>query len=317
MNGIKDVRTQCSMQRHRSQSSSRGQSSIRRAQSSNSDLHRPSNLIMTKDETRGSFSQSPITSPILNKSAIGTLVSPIYPSRTRSNSARLKYKAHRPQALVVKGSEGSIATVGEATTSNTTIHELPESPRSLSNSNSSLYNYSVYGTAPRSSSNSRRSLSASSPSSSVSSTLTSTPNVAQSPEYREYTHTHPSMYASNRNSLPDGVMTTVIPEDEVDTGNIESLSQVSACTDEGSPKNGSTIIVRRSSLTGQLEHYRKPRYLTKKISNSQISKEKSYLDKPSTPSDQGFRVLSKTRKSAKKRTTRYSQIILPGIETTV
>lgn len=54
-----------------------------------------------------------------------------------------------------------------------------------------------------------------------------------------------------------------IVEGEVDDVSVsDTLSQASLSqqTDEGSPKSqGSTVIVRRSSLTGQVEHVRRPR----------------------------------------------------------
>lgn len=128
--------------------------------------------------------------------------------------------------------------------------------------------------------------------------------------------------STQRHSLPDSVMNTAIPEGQVDEGT-GSLSQLSTCTDDGSPRNGSTIIARRSSLTGQIEHYRKPRFLNKKNSYSkelsgESLKQNLRDSNSSSGSDVEFGVLNKGfRKSGLKR-QRVSHVILhSSIETTV
>lgn len=83
----------------------------------------------------------------------------------------------------------------------------------------------------------------------------------------------------HRNST-DNVMNSVIAEDKADVQSFasDSLSQLSTCTDDGSPKAvGSMVIIRRSSLTGQLEHVRKPRSVAavKRNSSFDVSKEHS------------------------------------------
>ena len=61
------------------------------------------------------------------------------------------------------------------------------------------------------------------------------------------------------------------------------------------------FVVRRSSLTGQLEQFQKP-----------------YDRKSTGTAMTGFKVLNKgVRKSFKRRSSRLDQIILPGVETTV
>ena len=84
------------------------------------------------------------------------------------------------------------------------------------------------------------------------------------------------MSSHNKHSLSESVINSSIPEDEVDYASVtDSLSQLSTCTDEGSPKSGSTIITRRSSLTGQIEHYRKPRLFKKNSQPKELLTKKS------------------------------------------
>lgn len=144
-------------------------------------------------------------------------------------------------------------------------------------------------------------------------------------------HHHPAllqnhpMFWTHRNSLPDSVMNSVIVEDQVDDQSFtDSLSQLSMCTDDGSPKTaGSTIIVRRSSLTGQLEHIRKPRLIAtvKRNSSFDISKDQSNLSRPRAASACGlhqtlpkeFKVLNRGYRKRKRKPI----ILNTSIETTV
>ena len=265
------------------------------------------------------------------------------PTRQRSMSATaasLRFRPAKPSLFSVQTAT-SCGNIEEIPT--TTIHELPESPTFvsttslLSTSNCSLHNNATTTTT----NNYRRSLSVSSPPPTSSATLsrsprlTSTPNVYHSSsssgsDKRDYYHTLPNMLRRNSHS-DNNVMNTTIPEGEVDSSSItDSLSQLSTCTDEGSPKNGgSTIVVRRSSLTGQIEHYRKPRLMKKSSSSSSSSSSSQALQAkdqkqreavqsrtlPSRGKDVEFRVLNRgVRKSSKNRT---SKIILSSIETTV
>ncbi len=304
--------------------------SIKRARSSTTPSMRPDHLIATiqresnadssqdqPDDVRADISsQGASTTSTLSASSQNSLQRP----RCESASASLKYNG-KPKKLP----ELSIHSNQSLDNVSTTIHELPESPRSSfsSSSNSSLH---IFGTTPRNSCSYKRSLSASSGSSPSSvhknnSIMTSTPNVSHSLD-EGYYHTLPNIASSHRNSLPESVMmSTTIPEDEVDGACYgDNLSQLSLCTDGGSPKGGSTLLVRRSSLTGQLEHYRKPRLLVKTNPNSKDSVIKrpkqnagSVCDVREAPSrEPDFRSLRK-KTSRRKRIS----IILPGIETTV
>ena len=116
-----------------------------------------------------------------------------------------------------------------------------------------------------------------------SSKATSSPDVSRRGVSTKSDHTHhhqhPAIRVTQRTSLSDNVINSVIVEDKVDNQSFtDSLSQLSTCTDDGSPKTaGSTIIIRRSSLTGQLEHVRKPRSASavKRNSSFDVSKEHS------------------------------------------
>ena len=134
------------------------------------------------------------------------------------------------------------------------------------------------------------------------------------------------------NSLPDSVMNSVIVEDKVDSQSFtDSLSQISTCTDDGSPKpTGSTIIVRRSSLTGQLEHIRKPRTVATVKRNSSFDVSKDYssqsgvaryraasvcgLNNQTLPKE--FKVLNKGVRKSRRRTSKPI-ILNTSVETTV
>ena len=134
--------------------------------------------------------------------------------------------------------------------------------------------------------------------------------------------------SSQQNSLTDSIMNNIIVEQNVDGQSMtDSLSQLSTCTDSGSPKGtASTVIVRRSSLTGQLEHVQKPRRVAvvKRNSSFDVSKEHSTrMDmtrtRPSSvcglnktvPDD--FRVLNRGIRKRKKKPI----ILNTSMETTV
>lgn len=157
---------------------------------------------------------------------------------------------------------------------------------------------------------------------------TSSPDVsrkgapAKSDQHQLKTHR-----SYHHNSLPDSVMNSVIAEDSQSF--TDSLSQISICTEDGSPKpTGSTIIVRRSSLTGQLEHIRKPRVATVKR-NSSFDVSKDYSTQPGVTRSRAasvyagmtnqtlpkeFKVLNK---GVRRRKTFRPIILNTSVETTV
>lgn len=157
---------------------------------------------------------------------------------------------------------------------------------------------------------------------------TSSPDVSRKgfpakPEQQQHQLKTHRLYHS---SLPDSVMNSVIAEDSLSF--TDSLSQISTCTDDGSPKpTGSTIIVRRSSLTGQLEHIRKPRSVATVKRNSSFDVSKDYYTQPGVARSRAaslcanqtlpkeFKVLNKgVRKS---RRTSRPIILNTSVETTV
>lgn len=362
ISGIRTVHLQCQQQQQLQLQSPvhSDLSSIRRVRSSTTPNKRPSNLSITRNDVsyaNSSCSQeylantSFLSQDTLSQSSQCLSSQPVMRQRSESASTTYKYKPHKPPTLSFQNA-GSYNSVEEFSVPTTTIQELPESPKfvscaSLFDCSASPSEYSIYGTTPRS--RYTRSFSASSPPSSHRSPssqgqrydlsmVTSTPNInIAHPEGEPY-HTLPSKHSADKSPLP--VMTTVIPEDEVDNRSVtDSLSQHSqlSANEEGSPKNGSSIIVRRSSLTGQIEHYRRPR-----AHSLAVGKKKNSISKdlgktfsnyecrlttptPTPPGSLGgsnssqFRVLNKGVKkySSKRRSARLSQVILPSVETTV
>ena len=338
MSGIKEVHVQC---RNQQLQHTQSATSIRRVKSTANPARRPSNLSITKIEEINSRAevcpQSQEDSVDLSQSSTlsasssqgSSSLQPILRQRSESASASIRVPTLSVQRCSVAEDTCWMPAA--------TIHELPESPKyTLSQSSASLLSYSpVYGTAPRNIESYRRSGSVSSPPSSSptprnrSAMITSTPNVSETPDRKNYYyHTLSGVPSSHRNSIPESTLAAIIPEDMVDFGSkTDSLSQLSTYTDEGSPRNSSsgTIVTRRSSLTGQIEQYRKPRS-GKNSSTKDLSQvaPKQELPSPSNPyatwtkGDSGYRVLNKGfRKSTKKRQARMSQIILPSVETTV
>lgn len=369
--GIKAVHMQCCNQlqlQHQQQMAQNSPqahmfNSIRRVRSSATPAKKPTYLSMAASPSPSSCSQSQeclANSPNLSQDTIGSSAlsassqpslnsQPMHRQRSESAAASLRYRSIKPPSLSLSfHSTSSCSNIDESWIPTTTIHELPESPKmkSLSGSSGSLHCYKIQTTTTPATKNDgsyRRSVSVSSPSSCASTPeqrrfsnmLTSTPDIAEPPhEKKDYYYTLPNIHLAHKNSLPDtAVMGTTIPEDQVDNASTpDNLSQLSNCTDDGSPRSGgSTLIVRRSSLTGQLE-YRKPRPLSKKISAStdlcekRLSKEeeswsrnRSRMNSCTGTSETEYRVLNRgVRKSNhRRRSTRFSQIILPSIETTV
>jgi hypothetical protein len=327
-------------------------SSLRRARSSATAATRPSNLKIVKDKTSAENLSEDLDTPNLSQDSIlssssqtslSNINQPMVRQRSSSAAASLKHRPSKPSPVYIPSAVSCGNIEEKPWLPATPIHELPESPTLLSSSSPSLQFYSIHGTIPRNAC--KRSCSVSSPpENKVSPTmLISTPNISYTQETENY-HTLP-----NKHSHSESVINSSIPEDEVDYASVtDSLSQVSTCTDEGSPKNGGTIIARRSSLTGQIEHYRKPQLLTRKSSQTKelstkrnslkelLTKKNSYpvellaaktgkedtltkrISKPSaSPSEStGFKVLNRGRKSRRYSSHRISAI-LPGIETTV
>lgn len=352
MTGIKSVHLQCcsqlqqQRQMRKIQSSPQAQiyASIRRVRSSATPAKRPSYLSMTRNEsptTSASRSQECLTdSPSLSQDTSSTLSvssltslnsQPMLRQRSESAAASLRYRPVKPPTLTVHA--GSCGSMEETWMPATPIHELPESPKTVFSSPFSSSSASLLSHRTFQAETFRRSVSVSSPPGSSqtlkhnSKMMTSTPNVSQPHEKRDYYHTLPNIHSAHRNSLTDSVMNTVIPEDQVDTSSIsDSLSQLSTCTDDGSPRNtSSNVIVRRSSLTGQIEQYRKPRSLNKNNSasvdlcekpSSSTKETRSRTNSCTGTKETEFRVLNKGYRS-KRKSARMSQIILPSIETTV
>lgn len=127
-------------------------------------------------------------------------------------------------------------------------------------------------------------------------------------------------------TLPVRILSSSIAEEQVDCNT--RLSQLAGgYRDEGSPKQGgSTFIIRKSSLTGQLEHFRKPHCHVKKVAATEtkcISQSKTESGNHNDDGASSFRVLNKgvrtssKRKSTKPTSTQVNPVLLDGIETTV
>lgn len=188
-----------------------------------------------------------------------------------------------------------------------TIPELPESPKWSTSSFSQQF--SKPGTPI---------------SRELSPSAASTPDLIKKP-MRNINH---SPFRTQRNSLPEVILNQLRHEGSFETLSCcDSLSQVSSCTEEGSPQTGSTLILRRSSLTGQMEHIRKPRELKQVKRNSSFSSSPSekllapasgllsssfgnLRDAPRTD----YQVLNRGHRSHRRHQKR---VILSSVETTV
>ncbi len=83
----------------------------------------------------------------------------------------------------------------------------------------------------------------------------------------------------------------------------DNLNEVDGCLEESSKSQEKAFVVRRSSLTGQLEKFQKP--WSKEMKDGMMQ-------------HNGYRVLNKgVRKSLKRRSSKLDQMILPSVETTV
>ena len=296
-------------------------------------------IISTSVTSQESIEDSPVfahkgsLSDSLN-SSISTRSLPAYRSkRSQSTSSSVK---DRVSSDSFSEYSRSLSLSQDEWFHSSVIPELPETPRLSSpgetpvlqtkhNQSTPALNYQS-STAPRSKSGYKTST----PNRSMPvHMMTSSPDISKKGIVKQEHYSYHSLTRSQRNSLPDGVMNSVILEDQVDTNSCyDSLSQLSSCTDEGSPKSrGSTLILRRSSLTGQLEHIRRPRLLVKRNSSFGTSSDKQrLLEHPRCESSysihdssngQGFKVLTRGYRRSAKRKPKKSHVILPSVETTV
>lgn len=310
-NGINQARHQCHNQCSRQLNMNA--SSIRRTHSSISPR-----MMQRKIQSR-EISSSPqetkkseATSPTLSLPEYGGMSPDIFQERQRSTSQsyRSLYSNYTNMGRPISTSNTSklkglsltlpdislsqeSEAIGKDCFSNYTIPELPESPTpsipDVETKTIRAYSYSS-NTAPRPYS-SRRTCSTSSPHIKK---LTSNPDVSKATPPKKQ-----------------------INEDEADIGltngsrSLANLSQIS--TGDGSiKKHGSTLILRRSSLTGQVEHIRRPRFgiKTNSFHGAADSVKKPVSNFTSTGKE--FRVLNTGFRS-----NRRSRILPNSIETTV
>ena len=182
-----------------------------------------------------------------------------------------------------------------------TIPELPESPRSLTPSMPSFTATRHLKLSPYTYSRQH-----------------STPNLNESRKF----YTSPRLNRGPRNFVSDDTLNKVLlgdSDDSLNNTSLENLSQVSPCLDRDSPgRSGSRMIVRRSSLTGQLEHVRNPKMHVKRNSsfNAPIKtfpSDSSLLSASSYGSDP---LVAKTHRKSPRPYKRRS-IIVTSIETVV
>ena len=153
-------------------------------------------------------------------------------------------------------------------------------------------------------------------------TVTSTPDLVK--RQMQDCRSSPRM-SSQRKSLPEAVINKLRYKESIDSLNgYDSLSQVSSCTEDGSPKSSSSLILRRSSLTGQIEHIRRREIEHVKRKSTHNSSEKLLLESGLLSSSLGnvcdaskeYKVLNKGHRS-RRRYPHKRQIILTSVETTV
>lgn len=230
--------------------------------------------------------------------------------RGRSSSASSSRKGEKGWSSSSAGGglgDRSISVEGSWTYSNIAIPELPESP-SLSSVASCSY-----------------SSAASSQDSSMSGTFQKRAEVATSPTppywqstqqcYSSLVTSTPNMqYCGTEIAASDSYYT--LPSKTTTKGkrqhsmmfSSDHLNEVDGCLEEESPLSSEkSFIVRRSSLTGQLEQFQSPH-----------SKERN-AGVMLHGGTSGYRVLNKgVKKSLKRRSSsKLDQVILPSVETTV
>lgn len=312
-NGITEVRKQCSFRCVRTPSSSclrriRSHSEakchsisprvVKRTVPPREDVDSPAQQGNSEDST-STASSSPTVSPVLGVK--GSSSSSHDVRLDESPASQSFSESVRSDSISSARSRGSSVHFRDASLTEVffdeAIPELPESPRL------------DLMELPHSPNQRRRA------SSIYSFKAISTPDMARKPEFSSLPPTLNKLYFQS--SLPDTVLNSTVPEEEETSLSFnESLSQSqgSSCADEGgSPRTGA-IILRRSSLTGQLEHIRKPK---KRIA--------SFCSPPSKPHTSRYASAGNlTRKApvvrvhpARSRKRSSAAIILPGIETTV
>ena len=319
-NGVKEAREQCG--RRRRLSSQNSQTALRRVSSSVSpgkNLRKPS---LIQEETDGALIEDrPSSRSSTNTSKESLRDSPVLGTHKGSFSDSMNSVHSAPSKLYHRERAATVPTdvrVQQEDSdvfvsnwlANTTIPELPESPNSVRSSPSSSHRTHVTSSPKRF-------------------IFQSSPNLQDNRREIHVRSRQSSIgSSSNQNSLPESVLSQVRSQDNLDTMSYDNLSQVSNCTDEGSPRLGSTVILRRSSLTGQLEHFRNPKAaLIKRNSSFNTPTEKSLLSVTGfSPLSCSFGSLSDAARGERKNYSGRSQrkvgrrkqsVILPSIETTV
>ena len=309
-NGIKEARVQCS--RRRTLSSQSSSTSLRRVSSSVSPGKTPRRPSLIREETDGVVMEdgsSSRSSTNASRESLGD--SPVLGAHKSSLSDSMSSVHSAPSKLYYRERAATVSAVQREDSdvfvsnwlANTTIPELPESPVPVRNSPSSEKRTNITSSPKRF-------------------IFQSSPNLQDN--RKDVRHVPPSI-RSNRNSLPESALTQL---DSLDATSCDSLSQVSNCTDDGSPRGGSTVILRRSSLTGQLEHFRNPKAaLVKRNSSFNTPMEKNLLAVTKLGAlSSSFGSLSNASRgerrhysehSLRKMGKRQKSVILPSIETTV
>ena len=314
-NEIREAHTQCYNRKHLVQQAS--QTSLRRVQSvgenringakllrynSKDDIDGTSPTVEDSINSVGSTSQVSVgESPLVASGCFGDSVS------SRSSTSSYSFSTGRSiSSLSIPKTATSGLSVDVFADDCSTIPELPESPKWCS---------------PR-----MPQLSSKLPSPAsqlhLSFTVTSTPDLVKN---QNQNHRSSPRMSSQRKSLPETAISKLRFKDSVDSLNgYDSLSQVSCCTDDGSPKSSSSLILRRSSLTGQIEHIRRREIEYVKRKSNYSSSEKLLLESGQLSSSLGnvcdasreYKVLNKGHRS-RSRYPYKKQIILTSVETTV
>lgn len=310
--GIKEAREQCG--RRRKLSSQSSITSLRRVSSSVSPGKTPRRPSLIREETDGALIDDVSSSKSSTSASRECLRdSPLLGAHKSSLSDSMSSVHSAPSKLFYRERAATVSTVQQEDSevfvsnwlANTTIPELPESPIPVRSSPSSEKRTNITPSPKRF-------------------IFQSSPNLHDNRKDVRLHHVQPSS-RSNRNSLPESVLSQV---DNFDAASCDSLSQVSTCTDDGSPRCGSTVILRRSSLTGQLEHFRNPKAaLIKRNSSFNTPIENSLLAVTELgPLSSSFGNLSTASQAKRKPYSshtlgkmgkRQKSVILPGIETTV
>lgn len=314
-NGIMEARAQCS--RRRALCSQNSSTSLRRVSSSVTPSVTSRRTSQAREETDGATiddgsssrsSTSESRESLKESPVLGGHKSSFSDSINSTHSAPSKlYHRERVSALQREDSDVFVNNW----LASTTIPELPESPGPVRNSPLSEKRNHI-------TSSPKRFIFQSSPN-----LRDNRRDVCQIP--RDVCLIQPSFKSSPKRTF---VPETIRSQDNLDSTSYDSLSQVSNCTDDGSPRLGSTVILRRSSLTGQLEHFRNPKAaLLKRNSSFTTPTEKNLLAMTGVgPLSCSFGSLNEASRGERKNSSGKSKrgmgkkqqsVILPGIETTV